>query len=91
MKGIKKITENVYAMVGYEGCNVACINTKEGMILVDTPTFLEGIEDLKAFLSGLNPEGVRYIINTHIHFDHIIGNNRIGGKVIMHRMGGERL
>ncbi len=89
--GIEEIAKNVYANVDYDGGNVACINTGEGIVLVDTPTLPKDIEDWKAFVNGLNSKGIKYIINTHIHFDHIMGNNRIGGNVIMHQKGREQL
>ncbi len=81
---IEHISDNVYANVTYSGGNVTCINTKEGMILVDTPTQKRDIDHWKRFISELNPKGVKYIINTHVHFDHIMGNKRLGGIVIMH-------
>ncbi len=87
----KKIAENVYANVDYDGGNVSCVSTGEGLILIDTPTLPRDIEDWKAFIYGLNSKSVQYIINTHIHFDHMMGNNRIGGKVVMHKSGEERL
>ncbi len=81
---MEKISESVYANVEWDGGNVACINTSEGVVLVDTPMLPDHIEQCEAFISDLNPMGVKYIINTHIHFDHIIGNNQLGGTVIMH-------
>lgn len=81
---MEKISESVYANVEWDGGNVACINTSEGVVLVDTPMLPDHIQQCKAFVSDLNPRGVRYIINTHIHFDHIIGNSQLGGSVIMH-------
>ena len=87
----KKIAENVYANVDYDGGNVSCVSTEEGLILIDTPTLPRDIEDWKAFIHGLNSKGIQYIINTHIHFDHMMGNNRIGGKVVMHRSGGAKM
>jgi cyclase len=87
----KKITKDIYANTDYGGANVTCVNTTEGTVLIDTPTFPSDIEDWKNFVLNVNTKGVQYIINTHIHFDHLIGNNRMGGKVVMHRLGGERL
>lgn len=88
---VKKIAGDIHANTDYEGANVTCINTSDGVILIDTPTFPSDIEDWKAFVLHMNTKGVQYIINTHIHFDHLTGNNRMGGKVVMHRHGGERL
>lgn len=89
--GTKKITEDIHVNTDYEGSNVTCLNTSDGIILIDTPTLPADIEEWNLFVRRLNTKGVQYIINTHIHFDHLMGNNRIGGKVVMHQYGGERL
>jgi cyclase len=49
------------------------------------------ITQWKEFVLGLNPKGIRYIVITHSHFDHIIGCRELGGTVIMHEKGRERL
>ena len=79
----EQISENVYANVNFEGGNVACINTEAGVVLIDTPMLPADVESWKGFVAGLNPKGILYIIATHHHFDHIIGNRQLGGRVIM--------
>jgi len=88
---MERITEGIYASTDWEGGNVACIDTPDGVVLVDTPMMPPQIDECKAFVQSLNSNGVRYIINTHIHFDHIIGNNRLGGALIMHEEMREHL
>lgn len=88
---MEKITEGIYANVDWDGGNVACIDTPEGIVMVDTPIWPGPIEQCKKFIHDLNPKGIKYIINTHIHFDHIIGNNQLGGPVIMHEKMRENL
>lgn len=86
--GVQQITERIFANVEYIGGNVACIDTEQGLVLVDTPTLPGDVFHWKEFTGGLNPEGARYIINTHHHFDHVLGNHRLGGRVIMHETAG---
>lgn len=81
---IKEIKGRIFVNVDYELANVACINTGEGLILVDTPTLPRDISHWKKFLKNLGPGNVKYILITHHHFDHIMGCNQLGGKVIMH-------
>ena len=81
--GTQQISEHVYVNVDFEGGNVACINTEKGMILIDTPMLPADIEEWQKFTKDLNPNGISHIIATHHHFDHIIGNHQLGGKVIM--------
>ncbi len=88
---IEAITENIHANVEWDGSNVACINTTEGLVLVDTPMLPKDITHWKKFVLGLNPKGIRYIVITHAHFDHIIGCKQLGGTVIMHEKGRKSL
>ena len=81
--GIQQVSDHVYANVDYEGGNVACVNTEKGVVLIDTPMLPADVSDWKVFVEGLNPNGILYIIATHHHFDHLIGNHQLGGKVIM--------
>ena len=89
--GIESVTERIHANVGWDGSNVICIDTAEGVVLVDTPMLPKDIARWKEFVLGLNPKGIRYIVITHSHFDHIIGCKELGGRVIMHEKGRERL
>jgi cyclase len=89
--GIERVSERIHANVEWDGSNVACIDTGEGAVLVDTPMLPQHIAQWKEFALGLNPKGIRYIVITHAHFDHIIGCRELGGTVIMHEKGRERL
>lgn len=81
---IKDIKGRIFFNVDYELANVACINTEEGLILIDTPTLPGNISHWKKFLKSLGTKDVKYILITHHHFDHIMGCSQLGGKVIMH-------
>ena len=62
--GIEKITERIHANVEWDGSNVACIDTSEGVVLVDTPMLPQHIAQWKEFVLGLNPKGIKYIVVT---------------------------
>lgn len=81
--GIQEITAHVHANTEYEPANAACIETGDGLVLVDTPMMPEDISHWKDFIENLKTPGIEHIIATHHHFDHIVGNNQLGGKVIM--------
>ena len=64
------ISDNVY-FVGTYQASVHLIDTGDGYILVDTGyknTFDLVVESIKAL--GFDPDGVKYIVNTHWHGDH---------------------
>ena len=88
---IQEIAGHIYFNLEYQPANVACIDTGDGLVLVDTPTFPEEISHWKNFIDGLKPKEVEYIIATHQHFDHVIGNHQLGGKVIMQEMAMEAM
>lgn len=63
---------NVYMLVGAGG-NVTVQVGEDGVVLVDT-MFAELSDKLLAAVAKLSNQPVRYIINTHVHADHIGGN-----------------
>lgn len=81
--GIQEIATHVHVNLEYEMANVACIDTGDGLVLIDTPTMPDEIAHLKAFIDNMKGTGIEYIVATHHHFDHIMGNNQLGGKIIM--------
>jgi cyclase len=67
---------NVYMLVGAGG-NVTVQVGDDGVLLVDTS--LSGMSDkILAEVRKLSNKPIRYIINTHVHPDHVGGNETIG-------------
>ena len=65
------------------GSNVGLIHTDEGIILVDTtvsPARMQMVLDA----TGVLPEDVCLVINTHNHADHINGNSLFHCPVLCH-------
>ena len=46
----------------------------EGVLVVDTRCSVQEGEELRAELAALTPLPVRWVVNTHVHFDHMWGN-----------------
>jgi glyoxylase-like metal-dependent hydrolase (beta-lactamase superfamily II) len=67
---------NVYMLLG-AGANVAVQIADEGVLVVDTGTAAMS-QKLLAAIKKLSPKPIRYILNTHLHPDHIGGNDVIG-------------
>lgn len=77
---IRKLADGVYAAIrrqpplfSFDPNNVFIINDDD-VIVVDANASLAGTKDLLAALRKLTNKPVRYVINTHWHDDHIIGN-----------------
>ncbi|PYQ94594.1 MAG: hypothetical protein DMF97_18325, partial [Acidobacteria bacterium] len=73
---------NVYMLVGGGGGNITVQAGDEGVLLVDTS--VEPLSDnvLKAIRS-VSTKPIRYIINTHVHADHVGGNAPIAKQGAM--------
>jgi len=62
------------------GGNIAILHGEEGLLLVDSglPNTAEAVEAKARSLSPV----IQTLINTHFHFDHVGGNERLGGEGI---------
>ena len=67
---------NVYMLVGAGG-NVTIQVGEEGVLLVDT-SYAQVSDKILAEIRKLSNKPIRYIINTHVHPDHVGGNENLG-------------
>lgn len=67
---MKRVTENVYVEANI--CNHSFVNTKDGLVLIDTPAVPSAALAWRSVIAGYGP--VRYLINTEPHVDHFGGD-----------------
>lgn len=82
-----KLRESVYIATGYALANMIMIETKEGLVIVDTMETLNGAEQAMAEFRKATDKPVKYIIYTHNHGDHFRGTKACYGhgvKVVAH-------
>lgn len=64
-------------MLAGGGGNIGVSVGKDGILLVDSQ-FAELVEKIKAAIKEINGGPIRYVINTHLHYDHTNGNEPLG-------------
>lgn len=69
---VSKVGGNVYMLKGAGG-NIGFSAGRDGIVLVDDQ-FAPLADRIKAALKAITDKPVRFVINTHYHFDHIDGN-----------------
>jgi len=85
----ERVTEDVYIFVSgiYAEVSATVILTPEGAVVVDTLPFPQETEQVRRFAQDRCPGGVRYVINTHHHADHIYGSYLFpDAELIAHRL-----
>ena len=69
--------EGLYLMPGFDGGmsggNIAILVTDEGVLIVDNK-YSYSYEDITRQLSTVTSQPIRYVLNTHHHFDHAGSN-----------------
>src|SRR3989442_13617977 len=75
---IKKVADGVYAAVASPAykvnCNTAIIENADGVMVVDTHSKPSAAKVIIERLREMTKKPVRYVINTHFHWDHWHGN-----------------
>lgn len=80
-----EVAKRVYMLQGAGG-NVTVAVADDGVIVVDNQ-FAPMYPKLKAAIAALTPLPVRYVVNTHYHFDHTGGNEAFakdGAAIVAH-------
>ena len=74
----KKIADGVHVAVAAPAykvnCNTAIIESDDGVVIVDTHSKPSAARVIVEGLGDLTKKSVRYVVNTHFHWDHWHGN-----------------
>lgn len=72
----EKVAEGVYALFG-NGGNIGASVGEDGVFIIDDQ-FAPLTPAINTALAALSPAPVRFVLNTHWHFDHTGGNENYG-------------
>ena len=89
---VQALRGNVSVLIG-SGGNIGVLSTPGGKLLVDGGIAVSRPK-LVAALDGLGPGPVKYVVNTHYHWDHTDGNawlHESGATIIAHENTQKRL
>ena len=81
---MKELIEGVFCETEWEGANVGAMLGEDGFALVESPMLPRDAREWKKYLSEASDRPILYVINTDYHFDHIMTNCLLGGRVIAH-------
>lgn len=72
----ERVAENVYIFSSetYAQLNAGAVVGPEWSVIIDTLIYPEETKGIRDFVEGRLGSPVRYLINTHYHFDHTLGN-----------------
>ena len=77
----EKIADGVYYASGGVGSNNTVIINDNDVLIVDTGTTPQATRNFLADIKMLTDKPVRYVVNTHFHYDHVDGNQIFGPEV----------
>jgi len=77
----EKIADGVYYASGGVGSNNVVVVNDNDVLIVDTGTTPQAARNFLADIKTLTNKPVRYVVNTHFHYDHVDGNQIFGPDV----------
>lgn len=72
------LSGNIHIIYGAGG-NIGVSAGEDGVFIVDDQ-FAPLTERLKTTIAGISDKPIRYVINTHFHYDHTGGNEKLGSS-----------
>jgi glyoxylase-like metal-dependent hydrolase (beta-lactamase superfamily II) len=72
---VKRVADDVYFFFDFSGSNSVFLVTEEGVLLIDTRTHPREGSDLLDRIRKVTDKPVKWVINSHFHGDHHMGNS----------------
>ncbi|MGB3612370.1 MAG: MBL fold metallo-hydrolase [Elainellaceae cyanobacterium] len=75
------VAENLYMLLG-EGGNIGVLAGDDGVFLIDDQ-FAPLTDKILAAVGEISEQPIRFLVNTHWHFDHTGGNENLGNAGVL--------
>jgi cyclase len=72
---VKQVANDVYFLFDFNGSNAVFLVTEEGVLVIDTRTHPRDGRDLLDRIRKLTDKPIKWVINSHFHGDHHMGNS----------------
>ena len=90
---VVNVTENITVIWDMGSGNTAILTGENGVFMIDTKSE-ELADQLIAKIAEISDQPIRFVVNTHWHFDHVGGNEKVantGATIIAHENVRERM
>src|SRR5688500_14506202 len=71
---LRQVAPDLYFLFDYASSNASFLVTEEGVLVVDTRQHVRDGEDLLRRIRAITDKPIRWVVNTHFHADHYLGN-----------------
>lgn len=85
----ERVSEDIYVFTSdvYAQVTAGVVLTTEGAVIIDTLPFPAETREIVAFVNSQQPNGARFVVNTHSHADHVFGNYLFdAADIVAHRL-----
>jgi cyclase len=91
-QGVIKVADKIYVL-NDNGVNISLMVGHEDLLVIDTGYENDAFK-IDSIIRTISNLPIKYILNTHIHFDHVGGNKKLsenGGVIIAHENTRQRM
>jgi cyclase len=72
---VKQVADDIYFFFDFSGSNSVFLVTEEGVLVIDTRTHPHEGRDLLDRIRSVTDKPIKWVINSHFHGDHYMGNS----------------
>jgi glyoxylase-like metal-dependent hydrolase (beta-lactamase superfamily II) len=85
---LKQVAPDLQFLFDFASSNASFLVTDEGVLVVDTRQHVRDGEDLIARIRKVTDKPIKWVVNSHFHADHYLGNaafKAVGATIVAHQ------